>query len=151
LYDRGIVRAKVLLIVAHPVVGSGLETLLRLEERFEVKRVGRLVDTQVILAAWRPDLALVDGVLLQGGQRLELGVPSVVLSGSAVDGSGLVRMLDEPRGWLRKDATIDELADAIDRALGTPPLTSSTVVAALAVVLVGILLAWGYLALRSSV
>jgi DNA-binding NarL/FixJ family response regulator len=140
----------VLLIVAHPVVGAGLETLLRLEERFQVKRVARLIDTPSLLQTWQPDVVLIDGALLQGGERPRFGIPTVVLSGSAADGEGMVRSLADARGWLRTDATADELASALERALGTPPLVASARVAGLAAVGIGALLAWGYLVLRSS-
>ena len=90
-----------LLIVSHPVVGAGLETLLRLEDRFQVKRVLRLTDTPPLLAEWQPDVVLLDGVLLQDGERPRLGIPTVVLSGGAVDGEGLVLALEgDARGWL---------------------------------------------------
>jgi DNA-binding NarL/FixJ family response regulator len=140
----------VLLIVAHPVVGAGFETLLRLEGRFQVKRVARLIDTPPLLATWQPDAVLIDGVLLQDGERPRLGVPTVVLSGSGVDGEGLVRSLDGARGWLRKDATADELYASLDRALDAPRLAASPRIAGLAALGIGVLLAWGYLVLRSS-
>jgi DNA-binding NarL/FixJ family response regulator len=140
----------VLLIVAHPLVGAGLETLLRLEERFQVKRVTRLVDTPSLLASWQPDVALVDGVLLQDGERPQLGIPAVVLSGNAADGEGMVRSLDGARGWLRKDATAAELCAALESALDTPRLVGPVQIAGLAALVIGVLLAWGYLALRSS-
>jgi len=35
---------KVLLIVAHPVIASGIETLLKLEGDYEVKRVPSIAD-----------------------------------------------------------------------------------------------------------
>ncbi len=136
--------------MSHPVVGAGLETLLRLEERFQVRRAARLVDTPPLLAGWQPDVVLLDGVLLQDGARPRLGIPTVVLSGSAVDGEGLVRSLEDARGWLRKDATADELYDALDRALDVPRLTASAQVAGLAALGIAALLAWGYLVLRSS-
>ena len=140
-----------LLIVSHPVVGDGLETLLRLEDRFQVKRVLRLTDTPPLLAEWQPDVVLLDGVLLQDGERPGLGIPTIVLSGGAVDGEGLVRALGgDARGWLRKDATAGELVAALERALGRPRLAASAQVAALAAIGIGVLLAWGYLALRSS-
>jgi DNA-binding NarL/FixJ family response regulator len=138
----------VLLIVSHPVVGSGLETLLRLEDRFQVKRVARLIDTPSLLQTWQPDVVLIDGALLQDRERPALGIPTVVLSGSAAEGEGLVRSLVDARGWLRTDATADELASALERALA-PPLVASARVAGLAAVGIGALLAWGYLVLRS--
>lgn len=140
-----------LLIVAHPVVGAGLETLLRLEDRFQVKRVVRLTDTPSLLETWQPDVALVDGAFLHGGERPTLGIPTVVLAGSAADGEGMVRSVPGARGWLRADATADELTSALERALDAPPLVASARVAGLAAAGVGALLAWGYLVLRSSV
>lgn len=139
-----------LLIVAHPVVGAGLETLLLLQDRFQVKRVARLIDTPSLLATWQPDVVLIDGALLQRGERPALGIPAVVLSGNAADGEGLVRSLADARGWLRTDATAGELASALERALGAPPLVASARVAALAALGMGVVLAWGYLVLRPS-
>jgi DNA-binding NarL/FixJ family response regulator len=140
----------VLLIVAHPVVGAGLETLLRLEDRFQVQRVARLIDTPSLLQTWQPDVVLLDGALLREGERPTLGIPTVVLSGTAADGEGMVRSLADARGWLRTDATADELASALERALDAPSLVVSARIAGLAAVGVGALLAWGYLVLRSS-
>ncbi|MEK7864028.1 MAG: hypothetical protein AAB295_12320 [Chloroflexota bacterium] len=93
--------------MAHPVVGSGLETLLRLEHRYEVRRVARLDEAAPLAASWPADIALVDGVLIRGGGRAALGAPALVLSGSATDGEGLRRGLDDARGWLRKDPTLE--------------------------------------------
>ena len=132
-------------------MGAGLETLLRLEDRFQVKRVARLVDTPSLLQTWQPDVVLIDGALLQAGDRPTLGIPTVVLSASAADGEGMVRSLADARGWLRTDATADELASALERALDAPSLVASARVAGLAAVGIGVLLAWGYLALRASV
>jgi len=132
-------------------VGAGLETLLRLEDRFQVKRVPRLIDTPSLLQTWQPDVVLIDGALLQAGDRPTLGIPTVVLSASAADGEGMVRSLADARGWLRTDATADELASALERALDAPSLVASARVAGLAAVGIGVLLAWGYLALRASV
>ena len=133
------------------MVGAGLETLLRLEDRFQVKRVARLIDTPSLLQTWQPDVVLIDGALLQAGDRPTLGIPTVVLSASAADGEGMVRSLADARGWLRTDATADELASALERALDAPSLVASARVAGLAAVGIGVLLAWGYLALRASV
>ena len=132
-------------------MGAGLETLLRLEDRFQVKRVPRLIDTPSLLQTWQPDVVLIDGALLQAGDRPTLGIPTVVLSASAADGEGMVRSLADARGWLRTDATADELASALERALDAPSLVASARVAGLAAVGIGVLLAWGYLALRASV
>ena len=66
---------------------------------------------------WAPNVALVDGTLLAGFTEASLGTPALVLSGSERDGRSLARKLDDGRGWLRKDATGQELADAISTAM----------------------------------
>jgi hypothetical protein len=136
------------------VVGAGLETLLRLEGRYEVRRVTRTSEIEASLAAWPPDVALVDGVLLQNGERPSFGVPTLVLSGNATDGEALRRSLEDGRGWLRKDPTPDELRAAIDRLSG-PALAGirvrrSVLIAVLAASGVIAFLAWGFLAIRSA-
>lgn len=102
---------KVLLVIAHPVIASGIETLLRLEGTYDIKRVATLADAAA-LASWYPDVALVDGTLLNG-RSAHLGAPAYVLSGNERDGRALSRQLDDGRGWLRKDATGRELKDAV--------------------------------------
>jgi len=104
---------KVLLVVAHPVIASGIETLLALEGEYEVRRVASIGDA-VKSREWGPQVALVDGTLLGGVTEVALGAPAYVLSGSERDGRSLARKLDDGRGWLRKDATGPELARAIE-------------------------------------
>jgi hypothetical protein len=139
-------QTKVLLVVAHPVIGSGIETLLRLEERYDVRRVASAAEAGG-LGDWRPNVALIDGTLLSGGTRVHLGSPTLVLSGTEADGRVLLRRLPEGRGWLRKDATAAEFAKMIDgvasrpasqRALGTTVL----VLLVLALILLMIYLLW---------
>jgi len=117
----------VLLVIAHPVIGSGIETLLRLEERYDVRRVAGAAEAAA-LNDWRPSVALIDGTLLSSGTLTHLNAPTLVLSGTEADGRALLRRLPEGRGWLRKDATAAEFAKMIDgvasgttsqRALGT--------------------------------
>ena len=103
---------KVLLIVAHPVIASGIETLLKLEGDYEVKRVPSIADATKT-GEWHADVALVDGALLTSYPEATLGVPAYVLSGNERDGRQLARKLDDARGWLRKDATGPELRGAI--------------------------------------
>lgn len=107
---------RVLIVVAHPVIASGLETLLRLEGDYELRRVPSVVDA-VKQREWRPDVALIDGTLLTGYADAAIGAPAFVLSGSERDGRQLARKLDDGRGWLRKDATGKELAQAIRSAM----------------------------------
>lgn len=138
-----------LLVVAHPVIGSGIETLLRLEERYDVRRVAS-ADEAAAIRDWRPNVALIDGTLLTGRSNIHIGTPTLVLSGTEADGRTLLRRLPEGRGWLRKDATAAEFAKMIDgvarnttsqSALGTLG-TTVVVLLVLAVVLLVIYLIW---------
>ena len=97
-----------LLIVGHPSIGAALETLLRIEGRYETRRVQSLDHLRTAEAdRWAADLALVDGLLM----------PAIVLSGNETDGARLATGLPKGRGWLRKDATAEDLRIAIERAL----------------------------------
>ena len=102
-----------LVIVAHPVIASGIETLLKLEGAYDVKRVASIGEAAKNIE-WGAQVALVDGTLLSGFPDASIGVPAYVLSGSERDGRQLARKLDKGRGWIRKDATGPELANAID-------------------------------------
>lgn len=138
-----------LLVVAHPVIGSGIETLLRLEERYDVRRVPSAADAAAI-TDWRPNVALIDGTLLTGGSRVHLGSPTLVLSGTEADGRALLRRLPEGRGWLRKDATAAEFTTMIDGIASTPASTRTLgtlgtivlVLLVLAVIMIVIYLVW---------
>ncbi|HEY6204377.1 MAG TPA: hypothetical protein VI056_15250 [Candidatus Limnocylindria bacterium] len=112
-------QTRVLLVVAHPVIGSGIETLLRLEQRYDVRRVASAAEAAAI-RDWRPNVALIDGTLLTGRANIHLGTPTLVLSGTESDGRALLRRLPEGRGWLRKDATAAEFAKMIDGVVGSP-------------------------------
>jgi len=135
--------------VAHPVIGSGIETLLRLEQKYDVRRVASASEAAA-LRDWQPSVALIDGTLLSGGARILLGSPTLVLSGTEADGRALLRRLPEGRGWLRKDATAAEFAKMIDgvvsgQATQTTLGTLGTLVLVLlvlAVVLLVIYLVW---------
>ena len=107
---------KVLVVVAHPVIASGLETLLRLEGPYDLRRVPTIAEAGK-QRDWHADVALVDGTLLNGYDEASIGVPAFVLSGNERDGRQLARKLDDGRGWLRKDATGRELAAAIRSAM----------------------------------
>jgi hypothetical protein len=112
----------VLLVVGHPSVGSALETLLRIEDRYEVRRVQSLADSGVDRDQWTPDVALVDGVLLASTSGAALPVPTIVLSGNEQDGARLLTRLPDGRAWLRKDATAADLREAVDRVLARRPI-----------------------------
>jgi DNA-binding NarL/FixJ family response regulator len=143
-------QTRVLLVVAHPVIGSGIETLLRLEDRYDVRRVASGAEAAAI-RDWRPDVALIDGTLLTSRPNIHLGSPTLVLSGTEADGRALLRRLPEGRGWLRKDATAAEFTKMIDGvvtssapsqlALGTLG-TTVLVLLVLAVILLVIYLLW---------
>lgn len=64
-------------------------------------------------------------------------MPTIVLSGNARDGSRLSGRFAQGQGWLRKDATAEELRAAIDRALvPAGRRRSALILAAVAVALV---------------
>lgn len=113
-----IARPKVLLVVAHPAIGTALETLLRIEDRYDVRRIRSLGQLRSLPEGWRPDAALLDGVLLTDGTVARLGVPTLVLSGNAEDGQSLGRRVEDCRGWLRKESNVDDLVTAIDGLVG---------------------------------
>jgi DNA-binding NarL/FixJ family response regulator len=128
----------VLLVVSHPAVGAGIENLLRLERRYEVRRAGRLPEAVTTARAWPADLALVDALLLaRGGAPTPLGVPALVLAASAAESTAASRALDDVRGWVPKDAPASELVDAVERLLTRRP---EPVAGSLAVFAVGVLL-----------
>jgi len=136
-------------VVAHPVIGSGIETLLRLEDRYEVRRVASAAEAAG-LRDWRPHVALIDGTLLSSGAVIQVGSPTLVLSGTEADGRALLRRLPEGRGWLRKDATAAEFTKMIDGVASSPKSQSALgtlgtivlVLLVLAVILLVIYLIW---------
>ena len=151
VYDRAkerhhprITRPKVLLVVGHPTIGAALEALLRIEDRYEVRRAHSLEQVASGLDGWAADLALVDGVLVQRGRTEVLPMPTIVLSGNARDGRRLSALFAQGHGWLRKDATADELRVAIDRALvpAARRLTVLVLVAALVLAVIVVAIAW---------
>jgi len=132
----------VLLVVGHPSIGTALETLLRIEDRYEIRRSQSLEQVGAGLEGWTPDIALVDGVLAQAGRVESFLTPAIVLSGTAADGKRLAARMPVSRGWLRKDATAEELRVAIDAGLDPSPSPGRSRVVAIAiaglVVLVGL-------------
>ena len=133
-----------LLIVGHPSIGAALETLLRIEDRYEPRRVQSLDHLRTAEASgWAPDLALIDGLLIETGKAETLTMPTIVLSGNAADGARLSAALPNGRGWLRKDATADDLRATIDGALrrgaSAGGVRVTTVIVAVAAAVVGLL------------
>jgi len=157
VYDCGkeghhprITRPKVLLVVGHPSIGAALEALLRIEDRYEVRRAQSLEQVASGVDSWTADLALVDGVLMPRGRIDVLTMPTIVLSGNPHDGRRLSERIAQGKGWLRKDATAEEIRAAIDRALasGTRRRSAAVIVAALALAAIVIVIAWYLLSLR---
>jgi hypothetical protein len=77
------------LVVSHPGVGAAIETILRLERRFEVRRETKLGEAVRTAAAWPADLAVVDEAVLSNGSQVPVRVPALVLATTAADGSAL--------------------------------------------------------------
>ena len=102
------------------------------------------------LDGWLADLALVDGVLVPKGRTEVLSMPTIVLSGNPGDGRRLAERFTKGRGWLRKDATADEIRAAIDRALtpGARRWSTAIVVALLVLAVIVVAIAWYVLRLR---
>jgi DNA-binding NarL/FixJ family response regulator len=133
VYRPAIARPKLLLVVSHPSVGAGLETILRLERRYEVRRASRLGDAVSWAKTWPADLALVDALLLRGGDRANLGVPSLVLAAGATEAASAEKYVDRPGGWVAKDAAAADLVNAVERLLTLPSEASAGSLALLAI------------------
>ncbi len=127
----------------HPVIGAGIETVLRLEDLYDVRRSGTITEALAQVTGWPADAALVDGMLAESGS-LELGVPCYVLSGDGESGQRLAAQTPSARGWLPKDAPPSRLVAAIDDSLGIVRVgtsTRSTLGAIVAVVIVLVFIA----------
>ncbi len=136
--------------MGHPSIGAALEALLRIEDRYEVRRAQSLEQVASGLDGWLADLALVDGVLVPSGRTEVLPMPTIVLSGNPHDGRRLAERFAKGQGWLRKDATAEEIRAAIDRALtpGVRRWSTAIVVAVIVLVVVVIAIAWYLLRVR---
>ena len=115
--NRPITRPNVLIVTPHPLIGAGIETVLRMEDLYDLRRVGTLAEAAMQAQTWPANAALVDGVLVEGGW-IELGVPCYVLSGDAESGQRLAAQVPTARGWLLKDAPPARLVAAVDDSLG---------------------------------
>jgi len=136
--------------VGHPSIGAALEALLRIEDRYEVRRAQSLEQVASGLDGWVADLALVDGVLVPRRQTEVLAMPTIVLSGNPHDGRRLAQRFAKGHGWLRKDATAEEIRAAIDRALtpGVRRWSAAIVVAVIVLAVIVIAIAWYLLRVR---
>jgi DNA-binding NarL/FixJ family response regulator len=99
------------------VIGAGIETVLRLEDLYDLRRVPGLADAKAAAESWPADAALVDAVLLDG-RVVDLGIPSTILSGDAESGERLAARVPGASGWILKDAPPSRMIAAIDRSLG---------------------------------
>jgi hypothetical protein len=135
--------------VGHPSIGAALEALLRIEDRYEVRRAQSLEQVASGTEGWVADLALVDGVLVPKGRTEVLPMPTIVLSGNPHDGRRLSERFAQGHGWLRKDATAEEIRGAIDRALTLGARRWSAWIVAAAIVLAVIVIASAWFLLRS--
>ena len=145
MYRPAIGRPRVLLVVSHPSVGEGIETILRLERRYEVRRAAKLSGAVNIARGWPADLVLVDALVLRGDARADLGVPALILAAGPTEAAAAERFVDKPGGWVAKDADSADLVTAVERLLTRPAETSAGSLALfgigiLLVVLVGLLL-----------
>jgi len=130
-------------VTPHPVIGAGIDTVLRIEDLYELRRASSLADAAAVANSWPADAALVDSVLL-GGDPVDLGVPCTILSGDAESGARLVERVPGARGWILKDAPPVRLVEAVDRSLGIIRMRGdmrSTVGMAVAAVIVIVFLA----------
>jgi DNA-binding NarL/FixJ family response regulator len=149
VYRPAIQRPRVLLVVSHPGVGAAIETILRLERRFEIRRETKLGDALRTAGAWPADLAVLDEAVLSKGSQIPIAVPALVLATTAADGERAGGALPDFRGWIPKDATSQDVVAAVERLL-TPPVGKAAgslavfAVGALVVVLVALFayLAW---------
>jgi len=99
------------------VIGAGIETVLRIEDLYDLRRAASLADAKAAAESWPADAALVDSVLL-GGDAFELDIPCTILAGDAESGARLVAKVPGARGWLLKDAPPSRFVEAVDRSLG---------------------------------
>ena len=115
-----------------------------------MRRAQSLEQVVSSLDGWVADLALVDGVLVPKGRTEVLSMRTIVLSGNAQDGRRLSSRFAQGHGWLRKDATADEIRASIDRALasGTRRLSVAVVAAVVLLAAIVIAVAWYVMRLR---
>ena len=99
------------------MIGAGIETVLRIEDLYDLRRAANLADAKAAAESWPADAAVVDSVLL-GGDALDLEIPCTILAGDAESGARLVAKVPRARGWLLKDAPPSRLVEAVDRSLG---------------------------------
>jgi len=116
-YRATVAKPNVLVVVAHPTVGEALETLLRLERRYEVRRATKLGEAQTIARTWPASAVVFDAAMLSPTERVTFGVPTLVLSGRQENAAAALPRIEGAQGWARKDASQPELLAAVDALL----------------------------------
>lgn len=137
MYRPAISRPRVLLVVSHPSVGAGIETILRLERRYDVRRAAKLAEAVQLARSWPADLALVDALVLRRDGRAQFGAPALILAGGAAEAAVAERSVDKPEGWVAKDAPSADLIGAVERLLTG---SANTEAGSLALFAIGVLL-----------
>jgi hypothetical protein len=144
VYRPTIGRPRVLLLVAHPTVGSALESLLRIEGRYDVRRLTKVADGVAAARGWQADAAVVDSAVLPPAEVVTLGIPSLVLLGDGESSEFMTNRLDRAHGFVRRDAPPHQLFGALDRVLPKAALGSTLsltgLIVAMGVALLGLYL-----------
>lgn len=102
-----------LVIVAHPGIGSGIETLLRLERRFDVRWVRSAAEAG--WPEWAPDLVVAEKATLG---NVALPHPTIMLVGE-LPSAEVARAAGASTRWMRKETPAQDLVAAIDGMLGS--------------------------------
>jgi DNA-binding NarL/FixJ family response regulator len=117
VYRPPIGQPRVLLVVGHPAVGGALESLLRLERRYEVKRLRGLAEATQAARTWLPHAVLLDAALVPRDGKVALAAPTLLLAGNESESATAAAALADPRGWLSKDAPAADLVTAVEHLL----------------------------------
>lgn len=133
---------RVVIVDDHPVVRSGLLALLAGQPTVEVVgQAGSGAEALDIVQQQRPDVVLcdlrlgegIDGVEVTRALRARSDAPAVVILTTYDHDADIVRAVEAgAAGYLLKDATVDEIVDAVERAAGgdsvlSPALTERVV------------------------
>ena len=152
MYRPPISQPRVLLVVGHPAVGSALESLLRLERRYELRRQRGLAEAIQAARAWPPQAVVLDATLVPEDGKVPLVAPTLVLAGSESESKVASAALSDPRGWVARDAPAADLIAAVERLLtgqrqGSAGSVAVAAVGLLIVVLAALLLYLAWIAI----
>jgi DNA-binding NarL/FixJ family response regulator len=143
---------RVLLVVGHPAVGGALESLLRLERRYEVRRVRGLAEATGAARVWPPQAVVLDATLVPPEGKVPIAAPTLLLANSQGESDGASVALADPRGWVSKDAPAAELVTAVEHLLtghvgAAAGSLAVAVIGLLVVVLAALLLYFAWIAI----